>query len=73
MTNLSLPLFGMAVSRIQCPGERRFRDYFFYNPWLVRKSILEAVRKGDADEIELWAEQARNAGEDATIDIVLSF
>merc|ERR1719296_520146 len=34
--------------------------------WLVRKSILAAVEKGDPDDIELWAEQAKAAGEDTT-------
>eukprot|EP00927_Polykrikos_kofoidii_P043608 TRINITY_DN37690_c0_g1_i1.p1 TRINITY_DN37690_c0_g1~~TRINITY_DN37690_c0_g1_i1.p1 ORF type:complete len:954 (-),score=157.45 TRINITY_DN37690_c0_g1_i1:191-3052(-) len=40
--------------------------------WLVRKSILDAVIKANAADVELWAEQASVTGDDVSIELAFA-
>lgn len=64
----------LELKRAGTPVNRRIQQLAFEasvaeEAWLVRKSILDAVRCSDADEIELWAEQAKLAGEDVSVEL----
>lgn len=64
----------LELKRAGRPAPRRVQHLAFEvsvveEAWLVRKSILDATARGDADDIELWAEQAKFAGEDVSVEL----